>query len=261
MRVASPGCHFRSDQDRRVNHLHPTEVHVEWQKTHALTHCSNAEQSPIMGATSSNFNSVSASHLSEIGHSVSTWTGSRTKIPAKQQLLDDNVRCSRATESGQDGSSLSGRYHSTRKGGGKQCQAGREIQSHGGVPSHLPSTVGPQTLPAESDALQCFHVSVNGFPLECLRPEICHVVFLLHIVEGDLLSSHTCVQQQVTLIQVSHFSQSLPGDDSFCGIGVHLQLHGIETYAQLSSRAFSSARTVVLLYTQRTTLLLLSSLR
>ena len=69
MRVASPGRQSRSDQDRRVNRLHPTEVLVEWQKTHALRHCSNAEQSPIMGATSSNFNSVSASHLSEIGHS------------------------------------------------------------------------------------------------------------------------------------------------------------------------------------------------
>ena len=48
------------------------------------------------------------SHLSEIGHSVSTWTGSRTNILAKQQLRDDSVRCTRAADSRQDGSSLSG---------------------------------------------------------------------------------------------------------------------------------------------------------
>ena len=40
------------------------------------------------------------------------------------------------------------------------------------------------------------------------------------------------------LSDMSHYHESLPADDSNSFAGVHLQLHGVETHAQFSSRAF-----------------------
>ena len=103
------------------------------------------------------------------------------------------------------------------------------VQSLCGVCSQPSSAVSPQTPLVESNTFQFRHPSMKCFPLECHRPEICHVVFRQHFLGDDL--------PQVTQVRMSHFLQSLPANCSNSRTSVHLQLHGVEPHSQFSSHA------------------------
>ena len=84
----------------------------------------------------------------------------------------------------------------------------------------LPSTVSPRTHLVESDAFQLLHMLV-------------FCVFLSIDFGPRSAKWFSCLQPQVTQIQVSQFLGSFLADDSNGLIGSHLQFHGIDTHSQL----------------------------
>ena len=99
------------------------------------------------------------------------------------------------------------------------------------------STGIPRTLLVESDASK-------------LLPVLIHFVFLsvsfrdlpffvrMYFIQGDLLSSHSCLHPQATQVQMPRSPSPCLPHDLNGRIDVHVQLHGIETDSLLSMHAF-----------------------